>query len=199
MGIQALNDADLRALGRMHDTAEAIRAFEVARAIFPRVSFDLIYARQGQTLADWQAELGRALEMAIDHLSLYQLTIEAGTRFGDLAARGRLRGLPDAEAAADMYLATAGDLRATPGCAAYEISNHARPGAESRHNLDLLALRRLCRHRAGRARAADAATVPAGRSNRCARRRPGSMRSSGTGSGVSLRAAVRRRTRRSRC
>ncbi len=134
LGVQALNDADLRALGRRHDTAEAVRAFEVARAIFPRVSFDLIYARQGQTLADWRAELTRALAMAIDHLSLYQLTIEPGTRFGDLAARGRLRGLPATEDAADMYLATA-EICARAGLATYEISNYARPGAESRHNL----------------------------------------------------------------
>ena len=134
MGVQALSDADLRALGRMHDVAEAERAFEVARAIFPRVSFDLIYARQGQTLADWRSELDRALAMAVDHLSLYQLTIEPGTRFGDLAARGRLRGLPDAGAAADMYLATQ-EACAAAGMAGYEISNHARPGAESRHNL----------------------------------------------------------------
>ena len=134
MGVQALNDADLRALGRMHDTAEAVRAFEVARGIFPRVSFDLIYARQGQTLADWRAELGRALALAIDHLSLYQLTIEPGTRFGELAARGRLRGLPAPDAAADMYLATQ-EICAAAGLAGYEISNHARPGAESRHNL----------------------------------------------------------------
>ncbi|HRO13013.1 radical SAM family heme chaperone HemW, partial [Amaricoccus sp.] len=134
MGIQALDDADLRALGRMHDTAEAIRAFEVARGIFPRVSFDLIYARQGQTLAAWRDELGRALAMAVDHLSLYQLTIEAGTRFGELAARGRLRGLPAAEAAAEMFLATA-EICDRAGLCGYEISNHARPGAESRHNL----------------------------------------------------------------
>ncbi len=134
MGVQALSDADLKALGRMHDVAEAERAFAVARAIFPRVSFDLIYARQGQTLSDWRSELDRALAMAVDHLSLYQLTIEPGTRFGDLAARGRLRGLPDAGAAADMYLATQ-EACAAAGMAGYEISNHARPGAESRHNL----------------------------------------------------------------
>ena len=134
MGVQALNDADLKALGRMHDTAEAVRAFEIARAIFPRVSFDLIYARQGQTLADWRSELDRALRMAIDHLSLYQLTIEAGTRFGDLAARGRLRGLPEASAAAEMYLATE-SICGAAGFGTYEISNHARAGAESRHNL----------------------------------------------------------------
>ena len=134
MGVQALDDADLRALGRMHDTAEAVRAFGVARGIFARTSFDLIYARQGQTVAAWRAELARALEMAVDHLSLYQLTIEAGTRFGDLAARGRLRGLPDAEASAEMFFATA-EMCDRAGLEGYEISNHARPGAESRHNL----------------------------------------------------------------
>ena len=134
MGVQALDDADLRALGRMHDTAEAVRAFGVARSIFARTSFDLIYARQGQTVAAWRAELARALEMAVDHLSLYQLTIEPGTRFGDLAARGRLRGLPDAEASAEMFFATA-EMCDRAGLEGYEISNHARPGAESRHNL----------------------------------------------------------------
>jgi oxygen-independent coproporphyrinogen-3 oxidase len=134
MGVQALDDPDLRALGRLHDVAEAERAFAVARAIFPRVSFDLIYARQGQTLAAWHADLRRALAMAIDHLSLYQLTIEPGTRFGDLAARGRLRGLPDPDTAAAMFEATQAICEAA-GLPAYEISNHARPGAESRHNL----------------------------------------------------------------
>jgi oxygen-independent coproporphyrinogen-3 oxidase len=134
MGVQALNDADLRALGRRHDVAEALRAFETARAIFPRVSFDLIYARQGQEPAAWRAELGRALAMAVDHLSLYQLTIEPGTRFGELAARGRLRGLPDAGRAADLYMVTQ-ELCDRAGLAAYEVSNHARPGGESRHNL----------------------------------------------------------------
>jgi putative oxygen-independent coproporphyrinogen III oxidase len=134
MGVQALNDLDLKALGRMHDTADAVRAFETARAIFPRVSFDLIYARQGQTLAAWRAELRRALAMAVDHLSLYQLTIETGTRFGDLAARGKLRGLPAPGAASDMFLATA-EICGEAGLDGYEISNHARPGAESRHNL----------------------------------------------------------------
>jgi oxygen-independent coproporphyrinogen-3 oxidase len=98
------------------------------------VSFDLIYARQGQSLAAWCAELEQALAMAIDHLSLYQLTIEAGTRFGDLAERGRLRDLPDAGLAADMYLATQ-DICGAAGMDAYEVSNHAGPGAESRHNL----------------------------------------------------------------
>jgi oxygen-independent coproporphyrinogen-3 oxidase len=134
LGVQALNDADLARLGRMHDAAEAVAAFEVARSVFDRVSFDLIYARQDQGLDAWRAELDRALALAIDHLSLYQLTIEAGTRFGDLHARGRLRGLPGAALAADMYAAT-GEACARAGLAAYEVSNYARPGAESRHNL----------------------------------------------------------------
>ncbi len=98
-----------------------------------RVSFDLIYARTGQTPAAWQAELALALGMAVDHLSLYQLTIEPGTRFGELAARGKLRVPPD-EAAAEMYAATQA-LTAAAGMPAYEVSNHARPGAEGRHNL----------------------------------------------------------------
>ena len=134
MGIQSLHDQDLRALGRRHTAAEALRAFDVARAIFPRVSFDLIYARQGQTVAAWEAELRAALALAVDHLSLYQLTIEPGTRFGELAARGRLRDLPDDGAAAEMYGVTQAICAAT-GMPAYEVSNHARPGAESRHNL----------------------------------------------------------------
>ncbi len=133
LGVQALEDADLRALGRMHSVAEARAAFDVARAQFARVSFDLIYARTGQTAAAWEAELARALEMAVDHLSLYQLTIEAGTRFGELHARGRLSVPPD-DAAAEMYAITQG-LTEAAGMPAYEISNHARPGAESRHNL----------------------------------------------------------------
>lgn len=133
MGIQALNDEDLRRLGRIHSVAEAKKAFDVARACFNRVSFDLIYARQGQTLAAWEAELAEALSMAIDHLSLYQLTIEEGTAFGDRYARGKLRDLPSDDNAADMYLATQ-DICAAHGLPGYEISNHARPGAESRHN-----------------------------------------------------------------
>lgn len=134
MGVQALNDQDLRALGRMHSAAEALAAFEIARDSFERVSFDLIYARQHQRLADWEAELRRAADLAVDHLSLYQLTIEPGTRFGDLAARNRLRGLPDADLSADMYAVTR-DVLAACGLPAYEISNHAAPGAECRHNL----------------------------------------------------------------
>ncbi|MVO17814.1 radical SAM family heme chaperone HemW [Parasedimentitalea huanghaiensis] len=134
MGIQALNDEDLRRLGRIHTVAEAQAAFDVARNCFDRVSFDLIYARQGQTLADWQDELNRALSMAIDHLSLYQLTIEEGTAFGDRYARGKLRNLPTDDTAADMYQATQ-DICENHGMPAYEVSNHARIGAESRHNL----------------------------------------------------------------
>ncbi|MDP5307026.1 radical SAM family heme chaperone HemW [Paracoccus spongiarum] len=134
MGIQALNDDDLRRLGRMHSVAEARAAFDVARDCFGRVSFDLIYARQGQTAAAWRAELQEALQMAVDHLSLYQLTIEPGTAFGARAAAGGLRGLPDDDLAADMYLETQ-DICAAWGMAGYEISNHAAPGSESRHNL----------------------------------------------------------------
>ncbi|HQY42553.1 MAG TPA: radical SAM family heme chaperone HemW [Paracoccaceae bacterium] len=134
MGVQALNDRDLRRLGRMHSLAEARRAFDIARATFDRVSFDLIYARQDQTIADWRAELSEALAMAVDHFSLYQLTIEDGTVFGARAAAGHLKGLPADEAASDMYLATQ-DICDQFGLPAYEVSNHARPGAESRHNL----------------------------------------------------------------
>ncbi len=134
MGVQSLIDTDLRALGRQHSAAEARAAFDIARGLFSRVSFDLIHARQHQDLPGWEAELAEALAMAVDHLSLYQLTIEPGTRFGALADRGRLRGLPAAALAADMYLRTQ-DLCARAGLPGYEISNHARPGAESRHNL----------------------------------------------------------------
>jgi len=133
MGVQALNDADLRRLGRLHSVAEAEAAFAVARDCFDRVSFDLIYARQDQMPGDWAAELRRALSMAVDHLSLYQLTIEDGTAFGDRFARGGLKGLPDEDRAADMYEITQ-DVCGAAGMAAYEVSNHARSGAESRHN-----------------------------------------------------------------
>jgi len=133
MGVQALNDADLKALGRMHTAAEARAAFHIARSAFPRVSFDLIYARMGQTVSDWEAELGGALAMAVDHFSLYQLTIEPGTRFGELYDLGRLK-VPADDTAAEMYALTQA-MTASAGLPAYEISNHARPGAESRHNL----------------------------------------------------------------
>ena len=134
MGVQALNDADLRALGRMHSAAEARAAFDIARAIFPRISFDLIYARQNQSVRDWAAELRAAIGMAVDHLSLYQLTIEPGTAFGARHAAGKLRGLPDEDLAADMWEVTQ-EVTAEAGLAGYEISNHAAPGSESRHNL----------------------------------------------------------------
>ena len=133
LGVQALNDDDLRRLGRMHTTAEAMAAFDIARNIFDRVSFDLIYARQDQTLAEWTSELSRALSMAVDHLSLYQLTVEDGTVFGARATLGQLHGLPDEDLGADLYLATQ-EICADAGYVGYEISNHARPGAESRHN-----------------------------------------------------------------
>ena len=134
MGVQALDDADLRRLGRLHSVSEARAAFDVARGTFDRVSFDLIYARQDQTPKAWAAELRQALGMAIDHLSLYQLTIEDGTAFGARHAAGGLRGLPEDDTAADMYLITQ-DICGEAGMPAYEVSNHARAGAESRHNL----------------------------------------------------------------
>ncbi|WP_017999012.1 radical SAM family heme chaperone HemW [Paracoccus sp. N5] len=134
MGVQALNDDDLRRLGRMHSVAEARAAFDIARDCFARVSFDLIYARQDQDRAHWRRELSQALAMAVDHLSAYQLTIEPGTAFGARHARGGLKGLPDDDLSADMYLDTQ-EICAAAGMPAYEISNHARPGAESRHNL----------------------------------------------------------------
>jgi len=134
LGVQALNDDDLRRLGRIHTADEARTAFDIARRCFDRVSFDLIYARQGQSLQAWRAELSEALEMAVDHLSLYQLTIEPGTAFGDRYKAGKLRGLPDDDLSADMYFATQ-EICARHGLPAYEVSNHARPGSESRHNL----------------------------------------------------------------
>ena len=134
VGIQALNGIDLKALGRLHSVAEARAAFDIAQKTFDRVSFDLIYARQHQTLADWKSELGEALAMAADHLSLYQLTIEDGTAFGDRAARGKLPGLPSEDTGADMFEVTQA-MTDNAGLGAYEISNHARPGAESLHNL----------------------------------------------------------------
>jgi putative oxygen-independent coproporphyrinogen III oxidase len=134
IGIQALNDPDLKALGRLHTAAEGLKAFDTARAIFDRVSFDLMYGRQNQSLARWEAELQQALSLGLDHLSLYQLTIEQGTAFGDRYALGALRGLPDEDLAADMYIVTQ-DICGAFGMPRYEVSNHARDGAESRHNL----------------------------------------------------------------
>lgn len=134
MGIQALNDIDLKALGRLHSAREAMAAYETARSVFDRVSFDLIYARQGQTLSAWENELRQALDLAIDHLSLYQLTIENGTAFGDRYAAGKLRDLPDEDLSADMYALTQ-EVCKNAGLAAYEVSNHARSGCESVHNM----------------------------------------------------------------
>ena len=134
MGIQALRDEDLRKLGRLHSVAEARKAFDVARKAFKRVSFDLIYARQDQSLASWGVELQEAVAMAADHLSLYQLTIEDGTAFGDRFAKGGLKGLPNEDLSAEMYDLTQ-DICDAAGLPAYEVSNHAAPGMESRHNL----------------------------------------------------------------
>ena len=133
MGIQALNDIDLKSLGRLHTASEAMSAFEIARNVFDRVSFDLIYARQNQTVSAWKSELKQALNMAIDHISLYQLTIEDGTAFGDRYAAGKLRGLPDEDNATDMFEVTQ-TICADAGFHTYEVSNHAKPGQESRHN-----------------------------------------------------------------
>jgi putative oxygen-independent coproporphyrinogen III oxidase len=133
LGIQSLDPAALRFLGRGHDRDEAIAAIRLARASFPRFSFDLIYARPGQSVAAWEAELGEALTLAGDHLSLYQLTIEPGTAFGNRSARGEVLAA-DEETGAALFEATQERLDAA-GLPAYEISNHARPGAECRHNL----------------------------------------------------------------
>ncbi len=135
MGIQALNDTDLKALGRMHSAEDAIKAFDIAKKYFSNVSFDLIYARQNQTLENWCNELKKAIDMAVDHLSLYQLTIENGTRFGDLYNRGKLRNLPDEAIATDMYFATQ-DICGAAGMAGYETSNHCKNGKECLHNLN---------------------------------------------------------------
>ncbi|MCW3837360.1 radical SAM family heme chaperone HemW [Sphingomonas canadensis] len=133
LGLQALDDATLAFLGRAHGVDEGLAALETAQRHFARASFDLIYARPGQPLAAWEAELRRAIGFGTGHLSLYQLTIEPGTRFATLAAKGELV-LPDGDAAADLFDATRA-IAAAAGLPAYEISNHARPGEESRHNL----------------------------------------------------------------
>jgi putative oxygen-independent coproporphyrinogen III oxidase len=133
MGVQALNDRDLKFLGRLHDVADALKAIKLAREIFPRMSFDLIYARPKQTVAEWEAELAEAISYAVDHLSLYQLTIEEGTAFYGLHKAGKLI-VPDGELSAELYEATQ-NITAKHGMPAYEVSNHAVPGAESRHNL----------------------------------------------------------------
>ena len=133
LGVQSLSDPILTTLGRLHSAEEARTAIGIARRTFERFSFDLIYARPGQTVDQWQAELAEALALADRHLSLYQLTIEAGTPFATLHAAGRLR-VPDDEAAEDLFALTQ-DMTSAAGLPAYEISNHAHPGEESRHNL----------------------------------------------------------------
>ncbi len=133
LGVQALDNAALARLGRGHSAGEAVAALETARSVFPRLSFDLIYARPGQSLAGWRAELSRALALAADHLSLYQLTIEPGTAYEALHRRGDIV-LPDDTMSAALYDATA-EAAASFGLHGYEVSNYARPGAESRHNL----------------------------------------------------------------
>jgi len=133
LGVQALNDADLRFLGRQHGAAEACAAIDIARRTFRRYSFDLIYARPGQSTAAWRAELAEALDLADDHLSVYQLTIEPETVFGAAFRRGDLQ-VPDEETAAALFELTQ-EVLGGAGLPAYEISNHARPGGESRHNL----------------------------------------------------------------
>lgn len=133
VGVQALNDDDLKALGRQHSAEEALTAFRLAAKIFPRVSFDMIYARPNQTPAQWRAELSRAVGEQQGHMSLYQLTIEPGTAYFDLHERGKLVP-PTDDRAADLYDITQ-ELTGKAGLSTYEISNHAAPGQESRHNL----------------------------------------------------------------
>jgi oxygen-independent coproporphyrinogen-3 oxidase len=133
LGLQALDDAALAFLGRAHSLSEGLLALDTAQSAFDRVSFDLIYARPGQTLADWQAELRRALTFGTEHLSLYQLTIEPGTRFAALAAKGALA-QTDPDHAAELFELTRA-ITNEADIPAYEVSNHARRGEESRHNL----------------------------------------------------------------
>ncbi|WP_245263299.1 radical SAM family heme chaperone HemW [Azorhizobium doebereinerae] len=133
LGVQALDDAQLKALGRMHSVDEALKAVALARSVFDRVSFDLIYARPGQNPQDWARELSRAIDQGCEHLSLYQLTIEAGTAFEKLYSAGKLI-IPDDDHARALWDVTQ-EVTAACGLPAYEISNHARPGAEARHNL----------------------------------------------------------------
>ena len=133
LGVQSLDDLQLKFLGRLHSADEARAAISLARETFPRLSFDLIYARPEQQLDEWKQELEAAIDLAADHLSLYQLTIEQGTPFFDLQRRGKMV-VPDAEQAARLYELTQ-EVTEHHGLPAYEISNHARPGCESRHNL----------------------------------------------------------------
>lgn len=133
LGLQALDDATLGFLGRLHSVAESLAALDLAQSHFSRVSFDLIYARPGQSPDSWRQELARALSFGTGHLSLYQLTIEPGTRFATLVREGKLAPLDD-DAAAELFAMTR-EMTSAAGLPAYEVSNHARPGEESRHNL----------------------------------------------------------------
>jgi putative oxygen-independent coproporphyrinogen III oxidase len=133
LGVQALDDVSLKELGRLHTAQEALDAVKIARTAFERYSFDLIYARPGQTPQAWRAELERAIAEAAEHLSLYQLTIEQETPFAALHAAGKLA-IPDDDRARELYDLTQ-EITAAHGLPAYEVSNHARPGAECRHNL----------------------------------------------------------------
>ncbi len=133
LGVQSLDDKQLQFLGRLHTASEAIKAIEIARETFPRISFDLIYARPEQTTEAWETELKSALQLSADHLSLYQLTIEQGTAFFDLHERGKLAPLPE-NASAELYELTQ-EITTQAGFQTYEISNHAKPGAECQHNL----------------------------------------------------------------
>lgn len=134
LGVQALNDPDLRRLGRLHSAGEAVSAVELAQVVFDRVSFDLIYARQHQELKTWRRELRDALALGAEHLSLYQLTVEPGTAFSARLVAGGLRGLPDEDLAAEFYEETQA-ICESAGMPAYEVSNHAADGNEARHNL----------------------------------------------------------------
>jgi oxygen-independent coproporphyrinogen-3 oxidase len=133
IGVQSFDDVALRQLGRAHSSEEATRAIDTATAIFPRINFDLIYARPGQTIANWVGELNKALQFGTEHLSLYQLTIEHGTAFAALHRQGKIN-MPDEDLAADFYEVTQ-EICGAAALPAYEISNHARAGHESRHNL----------------------------------------------------------------
>jgi len=134
VGVQSLDDTSLKYLGRLHTGKDAIIAVQTAQSVFDRVSFDLIYARQNQTIKAWEQELLSALSLGTNHMSLYQLTIEDGTVFGDRAKIGKLPGLPSEDLSADMYTLTQ-EIMSSNRLPLYEVSNHAFPGEESRHNL----------------------------------------------------------------
>ncbi|OUI78153.1 coproporphyrinogen III oxidase [Commensalibacter intestini] len=133
LGIQSLNPTALKALGREHSVSQAIEALTLAKQIFDRVSFDLIYAREGQTAKEWESELQEALSLTNDHLSLYQLTIEPGTIFAKQYRQGKIT-LPNDQLSTELLTITE-NITSQYGLQAYEVSNYAKPGAESRHNL----------------------------------------------------------------